>query len=369
MMTLPWKILRCCSLLGLAALASHHGAAFAQKAAAASAPANDATPRIVILTTGGTIAGKSDERSEVGYNSAQLDPNQLILTVPGINTLARVSSERIASIGSQDMSDSVWLALAARITELFAQNAVDGVVVTHGTDTMEETAFFLDLVLARGKPVVLVGAMRPSSATSADGPANLFDAVKVAASPSARDRGVLVVMNGTIHSARDVEKTHTTALETFRSPNFGPVGYVNAAAVRFSVPSPPPRSQRYSPGSSPPLPRVDIIYAHSNMDGAIIEEAAQRGARGLVLAGVGDGNCSKSAIDALGRAAARGIVVVRASRTGAGFVDRNVEIDDDKLGFVAALDLNPQKARVLTQLLIASHITDAAAVQLAFAQR
>jgi L-asparaginase len=286
MMMLPWKLLRCCSLMGLAALAFHNGTALAQKPAAASMPANGATPRIVILTTGGTIAGRSDERSELGYNSAQLDPSQLIQSVPGINLLARVSSERIASIGSQDMSDSVWLALAARITELFAQNAADGVVITHGTDTMEETAFFLDLVLARGKPVVLVGAMRPSSAISADGPANLYDAVKVAASSSARDRGVLVVMNGSIHSARDVEKTDTAALETFRSPNFGPVGYVNAAAVRFSVPAPPPRAPLYSPGSAP-LPRVDIIYAHADMDGAMIDDAAQRGARGLVLAGVG----------------------------------------------------------------------------------
>jgi L-asparaginase len=368
MRALSWKI-QICSLMALAALAPHNGAALTQTASATSLPEKDAAPQIVVLTTGGTIAGKSDERSELGYNSAQLDAGELILSAPGIKSLARVSSERVASIGSQDMDDSVWFALATRITELLAKNTVDGIVITHGTDTMEETAFFLDLVLAYGKPVVLVGAMRPSSATSADGPANLYDAVKVAASPSARDRGVLVVMNGVIHSARDVEKTHTTALETFRSPNFGPVGYVNAAAVRFSVPSPPPRAKRYSLRSSPPLPPVDIIYAHADMDGAMIEDASRRGARGLVLAGVGDGNCSKSAIDALARAAAHGIVIVRASRAGAGYVERNVEIDDDKLGFVAALDLNPQKARVLTQLLIANHITDAGAVQSAFAER
>jgi L-asparaginase len=359
MKTLSRK-LAICSLMAVTALA--------QRPSVASSPEQDATPRIMILTTGGTIAGKSNERSALGYTSAQLEADDLILSVPGIKSLARVSSERVASIGSQDMSDSVWFALAARITELLAQTSVDGVVITHGTDTMEETAFFLDLVLAHGKPVVLVGAMRPSSATSADGPANLYDAVKVAASPSARDRGVLVVMNGAIHSARDVEKTHTTALETFRSPNFGPIGYVNAVAVRFSVPSPPPRAKLYSLSSSPPLPPVDIIYAHADMDGTMIEDAARRGARGLVLAGVGDGNCSKSAIDALERAAAHGIVIVRASRVGAGYVERNVEIDDDKLGFVAALDLNPQKARVLTQLLIANHITDPGAVQRAFAQ-
>ena len=368
-MTLPWKSFAYCAVICLAALAPSNDLAFAQNHGAVSAPVNAEKPRVVILTTGGTIAGQANARSEIGYTSAQVDGSQLILGVPGIDTLAQISSERIASIGSQDMTDAIWLTLAARISTLFANNEADGVVVTHGTDTVEETAFFLDLVLAPGKPVVLVGAMRPSTAIGADGPANLYDAVKVAASPSAHDRGVLVVMYGTIHAARDAQKIHTTALEAIRSPNFGPVGYVNAASVRFSTLAPPSRSKLYSPGSTPPLPRVDIIYAHAQMDGAMIDDAVKRGARGLVLAGAGEGNCSQPAAEALQRAVARGIVVVRASRTGAGFVNRNVEVDDDKLGFVASLDLNPQKARILAQLLIANHITDAAAVQRAFAER
>ena len=368
-MTLSWKSLTYCAVICLAVLARGNDPAFAQSDAGTSAPVNAEKPRIVILTTGGTIAGKANALSEIGYTSAQLDASQLTLRVPGIDALARISSERIASIGSQDMTDAIWLTLAARIGALFARDEADGVVITSGTDTVEETAFFLDLVLARGKPIVLVGAMRPSTATSADGPANLYDAVKVAASPSAHDRGVLVVMNGNIHRARDVQKTHTTALESVRSPNFGPVGYVDAATVRFSTLARPSPSKIYSPGSTPPLPRVDIIYAHAQMDGAMIDDAARRGARGLVLAGVGEGNCSQLAADALQRAVAHGIVVVRASRTGAGFVNRNVEVNDDKLGFVASLDLNPQKARILVQLLIANHISAAAAVQRAFAER
>lgn len=347
----------------LLALALHTGAALSQGVAGIQ------RPHIVVLTTGGTIAGQRDARSPIGYNSAQLDASQLIRSVPGLDTLARMSAEPVAAIGSQDMTDAVWMALAARITSLLADDAVDGIVVTHGTDTMEETAFFLDLVLPHAKPVVLVGAMRPASALSADGPANLYDAVRVAASAAARNRGVLVVMNGTIHGARDVEKSHATALETFRSPNYGPMGYVDAANVRFSTEVPAPRPARYSRGGTAELPRVDIVFAHAQMDGADIRDAVARGARGLVLAGVGAGNCSKAAIRAFEEAAVRGVVVVRASRTGAGFVDRNVEIDDDRLGFVAALDLTPQKARVFLQLLITNGITDAAAVQRAFSER
>jgi L-asparaginase len=340
--------------------------------AAADAPAtqrNAALPRIVVLATGGTIAGQTDARSEIGYNSAQLSPKQLILAARGIDTIAQISTEQIASIGSQDMTETVWFALANRIRALFERNEADGVVITHGTDTMEETAFFLDRMLAPGKPVVLVGAMRPATANSADGPANLYAAVEVAASQSARGRGALVVLNGTIHGARDVQKTHTTALETFHSPNYGPIGYVDPSSVRFGVPANTPSSARpYSLKLTAPLPRVDIIYAHAQMDSAMIEDAVKRGARGIVLAGVGDGNCSKAAIEALQRASAQGLVVVRASRVGSGYVNRNVEIDDDKLGFVAALDLNPQKARILAQLLIASGVTAPAAVQRAFGE-
>jgi L-asparaginase len=329
--------------------------------------AQGAKPRVLILTTGGTIAGQADPRSAIGYNAGALGAQQLIAAAPGIDKLAQVTSEKVAAIASQNMTDEVLFALARRIGELFAKNEAEGVVITHGTDTMEETAFFLDLVLPRGRPVVLVGSMRPATALGADGPANLYNAVEIAASPEACDRGVLITLNNTIHSARGAQKTHTTSLETLRSPNWGPLGYVNAAGVRFNG-APPAAVEHvtYKLPASHPLPRVEIIYAHEEMDGLAITDALARGARGLVLAGLGDGNASSAVMEALHQAAQRGIVVVRSSHVGSGFVERNVENDDDTLGFVASLDLSPQKARMLVRVLIANGVTEPEAVQRAF---
>jgi L-asparaginase len=288
--------------------------------------------------------------------------------VPDIGKIAHLSAEQVSSIGSQDMNDEVWFKLARRVNELQAASEVDGVVITHGTDTMEETAFFLDNVTSGSKPVVLVGSMRPSTAISADGPLNLFEAVKVAASPEASGRGAMVVLNDTIHGARDVTKTHTTSVSTFRSPNLGPIGAVSPDEVRFFEPPKGAGQPRYTLPAAPPLPRVDIIYSHSNMTADPVDDAVRGGAEGLVLAGVGDGNTSKAALDALTAAVTKGIVVVRGTRTGAGAVMRNIEVDDDKLGFVAAYELNPAKARVLLQLLLANGVTDPGAIQQAYAE-
>jgi L-asparaginase len=295
-----------------------------------------------------------------------LNAQQLLRAAPGIEALAHISTESIASIGSQNMTESVWLKLAKKIRDLFSTNQADGIVITHGTDTLEETAFFLDLVLPPGKPVVLVGAMRPATALSADGPANLYGGVELAASPLARGRGVLVVMNAAIHSARAIRKISSSSLPGFDSSNSGPLGQIDAAQIRFLSPPGVSTTPAYALPLAAPFPRVEIIYAHAQMDGLEIDDAVKRGARGLVIAGVGNGNCSDIAIEALARAVARGVVVVRASRVGSGFVDRNVEIDDDRLGFVASLDLSPQKARILTQLLIANGVTEPSAVQRAF---
>jgi L-asparaginase len=288
--------------------------------------------------------------------------------VPGIGKIATLSAEQVSSIGSQDMNDEVWFKLAHRIGELHASGDVDGVVITHGTDTMEETAFFLDNVVDGSIPVVLVGSMRPSTAISADGPLNLLEAVEVAASPGAMGRGALVVLDDTIHGARDVTKTHTTSVSTFRSPNLGPVGAVSPNEVRFFAAPRGAGQARYALPPAPPLPRVDIVYSHANMTADPVNDAVRGGAKGLVLAGVGDGNTSKGALDALAAAATQGVVVVRSSRTGGGSVVRNIEVDDDKLGFVASYELNPARARVLLQLLIANGITDPAAVQQAYAE-
>ena len=339
----------------------------APAAQAQPVPAGATLPRVFVLATGGTIAGQASNRTAIGYDAGKVSGAALVAAVPSLDRVATISAEQIASIGSQDMNDQVWSDLARRVQAIFAANEADGVVITHGTDTMEETAFFLSQVVRSDRPVVLVGAMRPSTATSADGPANLYEAVSVAASPLARGHGVMVVLNDTIHSARRVTKTHTTSVETFVSQNGGPLGYVDAASIRFVDPPPPPSPRpAYALPSAPPLPRVEIIYAHANMDATAIEAAVAGGAKGLVLAGVGDGNGSQAAIAALAAAARRGIVVVRSSRTGAGFVNRNVEVNDDQLGLVASLDLNPQKSRVLCQLLIANGVSDPGAVQQAF---
>ncbi|NWD66823.1 asparaginase [Pseudomonas gingeri] len=322
----------------------------------------------MILPTGGTIAGQADARAANAYNAAALGPQQLIAAVPGITKLADLSAEQIAAVASQDMNDAIWFKLAKRIQEAVDKNEADGFVITHGTDTMEETAFFLDLILNTDKPVVLVGSMRPSTAMSADGPGNLYEAVKVAADPQSRSRGVMVVMNEKIDSARGVTKTQTTAVETMQSPNLGAMGYVDPASVRFLQPAHTRAKSPLKLPNTPELPRVEIIYSHSNMDGQQIEHAIADNAKGIVLASKGDGNTSKQALEALQKAVAKGIVVVRSTRVTYGYVNRNVEVNDDESGFVTSLDLNPQKSRVLTQLLIANSITSAAEVQKAFAE-
>ena len=311
-----------------------------------------ALPRVVILATGGTIAGVQPKEGEPGYTAGALSIDSLIKGAPGIEKLARLEGEQIASIGSQDMNDAVWAKLAKRANELLASPDVDGIVVTHGTDTMEETAFFLGLVLRSDKPVVLVGSMRPATSASADGPLNLFNAVAVAGDPKAKGRGVLVVSNDDIHSGRDIHKTHTTAVQTFVSLNRGPIGRVYyGKPIYFNMPEyRRTMNSEFPVAGTTSYPRVDVVYAHEGVDGTMVRAAVAAGAKGIVLAGVGDGNGTKDMIDALAEARRQGLVVVRSSHVGFGLVRRNLEVDDDALGFVAAMDLNPQKARVLLRM-------------------
>ena len=241
------------------------------------ASASDGLPRILVLATGGTIAGKASGTSAIGYTSGQLTGKDLIAAVPGVEKLAELSTDQVSNIGSQDMNDEVWLKLYNRIKQAFANDEADGIVITHGTDTLEETAFFLEQVLPSDKPVVLVGSMRPSTALSADGPANLYAAVKVATHPDSKGRGVLVVLNDIIHETRDVTKTDTSAVQTFESPNAGPVGYVDPAAVRFLHAARAYPRPRFRAPTKVPMPRVDIIYSHSNMT-ADLTNASIRGA-------------------------------------------------------------------------------------------
>ncbi len=321
-------------------------------------------PNVVILATGGTIAGAQPKPGEAGYKAGAFSVDALIQAVPGMKDLANVTGEQIASIGSQDMNDEVWIRLARRVNELQARPDVAGIVITHGTDTLEETGSFLDLVVKGDKPVVLVGSMRPATAISADGPMNLYNAVAVAADPAAMGRGVLAVLNDDIHYAREATKTNTTSVQTFRSPNRGLAGIVLFGRARFySRPMPMRAGGSVFAGTVPDaLPKVFIVYAYANVGKEQVDAALAAGAQGIVLAGVGDGNAAASMIEALSAAAKKGVVVVRSSRVGSGTVARNVELDDDRLGFVAALELNPQKARVLLQQAL-TRTKDAAAVQ------
>ncbi len=307
---------------------------------------------IVILATGGTIAGAAATGTQAGYTSGAVTIDAMIAAVPGIKDLANISGEQISNVGSQDMSFNIMLTLARRINELLAKPDVDGIVVTHGTDTMEETAFFLNLVVKSDKPVVLVGSMRPSTAVSADGPLNLYDGVAVAADPNAKGRGVLVVMNDWIHGAHSLTKTSTTAVQTFLSPQRGLVGvstygkndYYNNPEWKHTTGS------EFDVTSVTKLPRVDIIFACADMSPDLIDSAVANGAAGIVIAGVGNGNMNKASLEAAEGAAKKGVVIVRSSRVATGTVGRNVEVNDDQMGFVASDELNPQKARILLML-------------------
>jgi L-asparaginase len=307
---------------------------------------------VVVLATGGTIAGAAATGTQSAYTSGAVTIDAMLAAVPGIKDLANIKGEQISNVGSQDMSFDIMLKLAKRCNELLADNSLAGIVITHGTDTMEETAFFLNLTVKSDKPVVLVGSMRPSTAVSADGPLNLYDAVAVAADPNSRGRGVLVVMNDWIHGAHSLTKTSTTAIQTFMSPIRGIVG-VSAYGKNDFYNSPSWKhtsATEFDVAKVTALPRVDIIFACVDMAPDLIDASVATGAKGIVIAGVGNGNMNKVSLEAAARAAKKGVVVVRSSRVITGTVGRNVEVNDDEMGLVASDELNPQKARILLTL-------------------
>jgi L-asparaginase len=312
-----------------------------------------ALPVIAVLATGGTIAGAQADATSAGYKAGSFSVDDLLAAVPQLAGIAEIRAEQIANVGSQNMTHAVWRALALRVEELCQDASVAGIVITHGTDTLEETAYFLSLVIRHDKPIVLVGAMRPATALGAEGPANLYNAVALARHPEARGRGPLVVMNEDVHYAREIQKVASAGLCAFASPNRGRAGVMHGGTPFFYSRN----TTAHTTESEFSLAlldqagwrRVDIVYAHANLQGDLVDFLA-RTADGIVLAGVGDGNATDLAIDGLARAASSGVAVVRSSRTGSGFVARDVELDDAGLGFIAARDLNPQKARVLLML-------------------
>ena len=304
---------------------------------------------VVILATGGTIAGAAGSGTQAGYTSGQVTIDAMVNAVPNITKLAKIKGEQVSNVGSQDMSFDILLALSKRIADLAKQNDVDGIVITHGTDTMEETAYFLNLVCKTDKPIVLVGSMRPSTAVSADGPLNLYNAVAVAADPNAKGRGVLLVMNDWIHSAQSLTKVSTTAVQTFMSPLRGLIGTTAYGANEYyRYPNSKYGSKsEFSVDGVTKLPRVDIVYADLDMSPDLIDASVDKGAKGIVIAGVGNGNMTKGALEACVRAVKKGVVVVRSTRVATGNVGRNVEVNDDQSGTIASADLNPQKSRIL----------------------
>jgi len=285
----------------------------------------------------------------VGYKAATVPVQALIEAVPELKKVATVRGEQLFQIASQNMTNDHWLKLARRVNELLQQADVDGIVITHGTDTLEETAYFLNLVTKSTKPVVIVGAMRPSTALSADGPINLYNACLLAASRDAVGKGVLVCLNDQINAARDVTKTNTSTADTFKSPELGCLGYIEGNRVAFyRLPARKhTANSEFDLDGVDKLPVVEIAYGFANVSRTTVDALAASGVDGIVYAGVGDGNPSELTEQALADARAKGILIVRSARVGNGIVARNNEVDDDKRDFVVSDTLNPQKARIL----------------------
>jgi L-asparaginase type II len=333
-----------------------------------SAQAQTRLPNVTILATGGTIAGTgSTSTTTVGYTAATVGVQTLIKAVPELAKVANVTGEQVFQIASENMSNEHWLTLAKRVNVLLAQDNVDGIVITHGTDTMEETAYFLNLVVKSRKPVVLVGAMRPSTALSADGPINLYNAVILAGTPEAVGKGVMVAMNDQIHGARDVSKTNTSTPDAFKTTELGMLGYFQGNRAFFY--HQPIRKHtadtEFDITALTSLPQVDIAYGYANVGPVVVNALTAAGAKGIIHAGVGDGSLAAKVVPALKAARAKGVIIVRASRVGQGILARNGEANDDELDFVAADTLSPQKARILLMLAL-TKTQDTRAIQRMF---
>ena len=347
------------------------GACLALPPLHAQAPANRDLPVVWVLATGGTISGGGPSATSLtDYRVGARSGAELVAALPALADHADVRVEQVANLGSPNITFDVWLRLANRINALFSADPdVAGVVVTHGTNTLEETAYFLNLTIRHERPVVLVGAQRPATAISADGPLNLLNAVRTAAAPGARGKGVLVVMNDEINAARDVTKTSTYRVETFNARTLGFLGYVDADAVTFYR-EPTKRhttDAEFDPARITELPAVDIVYSYVAPNPVLIRALIDAGVDGIVLAGTGAGIVSTVELEALEQV--RSLppevrpVLVRSNRTGSG---RVVPLGRyDGLDMIAADNLNPQKARIL--LLLALTLTrDRAEIQRIF---
>ena len=310
-------------------------------------------PQVVILATGGTIAGAgASVANSATYQAAKVPVDKLIAGVPELAGIADVRGEQVFQIASESFTNEHLITLGKRVAALARQPDVDGIVITHGTDTLEETAFFLNLVLKTDKPVVIVGSMRPGTAMSADGMLNLYNAVAVASSKDSAGKGVLVTMNDEIHTGRDVAKTVNIKTEAFKSP-WGPLGMiVEGKTYWFRAPA-----KRHTSGTEfdidklDKLAPVDIAYGYGNATPTAYRAFAQGGAKAIIHAGTGNGSVSGAVVPSLQELRGKGVQIIRSSRVvGGGFVLRNAEQPDDKYDWVVAHDLNPQKARILASV-------------------
>ncbi len=314
-----------------------------------------ARKRIFVLGSGGTIAGLAALPTDFfGYTAGAAGVESLLCRIPEVAELAEISSEDFCSIASENATPELWLSLARRAAELLADDAVDGLVVTSGTDTLEELAYFLNLTLETAKPVAVVGAMRPLSAYGTDGPVNLYNAVAVAADDASRGKGVLVVLNDTIIAARDAVKQDASRLHTFVGGDFGTLGYVMAGEVRFFA-APCSRhtyNSEFHLADIHDLPPVDIFYMSGGADARLLNVMADLGASGVVVAGFGNGTFSDAVGEQLHELMNEGLVCVVTSRCQTGQARATLP------GLISGGDLSPQKARVLLMLALACNLSN-----------
>jgi len=311
-------------------------------------------PRVALMVTGGTIDSVGKDRLDLAWYieaGKRLGSGELLGQIPELKSIARVEEVPFRRLPSHALVDKDWLDLVRTIHSICDGDRAEGIVITHGTNTIEETAYFLNLTLKTDKPVVLVGSMRPSSAISADGYLNLLNAVRVAGDPNSRGRGVLLVMNDTIYSGRDVTKTATYRVQAFQGRDLGPLGYADAdekvvyyhqTAKRHTV------DTEFDVRNLPSLPRVDIVVSYVGADGAMIDAAVAAGAKGIISAGTGAGRPTPAEDEALDRAYKKGVMIGISSRVGSGRVVRSPGLV--RRGFVAADNLQPWKARLLLAL-------------------
>ena len=315
-------------------------------------------PTVVVLATGGTIAGAgATAANSATYQAAKVPVDKLIVGVPELADVATVRGEQVFQIASESFTNERLLVLGKRVAQLAKDPAVNGIVVTHGTDTLEETSFFLTLVVRTDKPIVVVGSMRPGTAMSADGMLNLYNAVVIAGDPQSRGKGVLVSMNDEILSGRDVAKRINIKTNAFGS-QWGALGMVvEGRTYWFRAPV-----KRHTNGSEfdvekiDALPNVQIVYGSGSMAPEMADAAAKAGAKAIVHAGTGNGSVADYAVEPLRKLRAQGVVIIRSSRVADGFVLRNSEQPDDKYDWVVAHDLNPQKAKILAAVALSQGV-------------